>query len=93
MSCSYSDIAMYWFNLKALSYTPKALCWERLRDDVFAIWNHSLQELHKFFEYMKSIDTSGKIKFTMSVANKNSVLEFLDLSFHINEHNKIHVDV
>ena len=26
MSCSYSDIAMYRFDLKALSYTPKVLC-------------------------------------------------------------------
>ena len=93
MSCSYSDIAMCQFNLKALSYTPKVLCWKRFRDDIFAVWNHSLQELHKFFEFMKSIDTSGKIKFTMSVAIKNSVLEFLDLSLHINEHNTICVDV
>ena len=29
----------------------------------------------------------------MSVANNNSVLEFLDLNLHINEHNKICVDV
>ena len=42
---------------------------------------------------MNSIDTSGKIKFTMSIANSNSILEFLDLSLHINEHNKICVDV
>ena len=41
---------------------------------------------------MNNIDTTGKIKFTMSVAN-GSVLEFLDLSLHINEHNKICVDV
>ena len=36
---------------------------------------------------MNSIDTSGKIKFTMSVANQ-STLEFLELSLHINEQNK-----
>ena len=93
MSCSYSDIAMYRFDLKALSYTSKVLCWKRFRYDIFAIWHHSLQELHKSFGFMNSIDTSGKIKFTMSIANKNSVLEFLDLSLHINEHNKICVDV
>ena len=61
--------------------------------DIFSVWNNSLQELHKFFEFMNSIDTSGKIKFTMSIANNNSILEFLDLSLHINEHNKICVDV
>ena len=41
---------------------------------------------------MNSIDTSGKIKFTMSVVNQ-STLEFLDLSLHINGKNKICVDV
>ena len=38
MSCSYSDIAMYRFDLKALSHTPKLLCWKRFRDDIFAVW-------------------------------------------------------
>ena len=41
---------------------------------------------------MNSIDTSGEITFTMSVGNNNSVLEFLDLSLHINEHNKVCAD-
>ena len=93
MSSSYSDIAVYRFDLKALSYTPMVLCWKRFRDDIFAVWNHSLQELHKFFEFINSINTSGKIKFTLSVANNNSILEFLDLSLHINEDNKICVYV
>ena len=84
MSYSYSGIAMYRFDLKASSFTPKVLCWKRFRDDMFAVWNHSLQKLHKFFEFIFSIDTSGKIKFTMSVANSNSVLEFLDLRLLIN---------
>ena len=53
----------------------------------------TLQELHKFLQFMNSIDTSGKIKLTMSIANNNSVLEFLDLRLHINEHNKICVNV
>ena len=84
---------MYRFDLKALSSTPKVLYWKRFRDDIFAVWNHSLQELHKFLEFMNSIDTSGKIKFNMSVANNNSVLEFLDLSLPINEDKKICVGV
>ena len=92
MSCYYSDIAMYRFDLKALSYTPKVFCCKRFRDDIFKVWNHSLQELYKFFEFMNSIDTSGNIKFT-SVAIDNSILEFLDLCLHINEDNKICVDV
>ena len=48
----------------------------------------STRTLNKFFAFMNSIDTSGKVKFTMSIANNDSVLEFLDLSLHINEHNK-----
>ena len=66
---------------------------KRFRDDIFSVWKNSLQELHKFFKFMNSIDTSGKIEFTMSIASNYSVLEFLDLSLHINEHNKICVDV
>ena len=41
---------------------------------------------------MNSIDTSRKIKFTISLAHE-SVLKFLDLSLHIDEENKICVDV
>ena len=92
MSCSYSDIAMYYFDLKALNYKVGLLCWKRFRYDVFVLWNQSLEEFNKFFDFMNSIDTSGKIKFAMSVADQ-STLEFLDLSLHINEKNKICVDV
>ena len=79
MSCCYSDIAIYRFNLKALSYTPKVF----------------LQEIQKFFEFINSIATSSgnNVYIIMSIANNNSVLEFLDLSLHINEHKKICVDV
>ena len=52
--------------------------------------NQSLEELNKFFDFMKCIDTSGKIKSTMSVP-KGSIL--LDLSLLINEQNKICVDL
>ena len=34
---------------------------------------------------MNSIDTYGKIKFTLSVANNNSTLEFLDLSLQTSQ--------
>ena len=92
MSCSYSDIAMYRFDIKALNYRPGVQCCKRFRDDIFCLWNYSLEELQKFFEFMNNADTTGKSKFTMSVANE-SVLEFLDLSLHIDEHKKICVDL
>ena len=41
---------------------------------------------------MNNVDTTGKIKFTMSDANE-LVLEFPDLNLHVDEHNKICVDV
>ena len=97
MPCPYSDIAMYRFELKALSYSPTLLCWKGLKDDIFVVWKQSQQELHKFFEFMNRIDTPGKIKFTAiiykSIANNDSGLECLSLSLHINESNKICVDV
>ena len=92
MLYSYSDIATYRFDIKALNYKPGVQCWKRFTDDIFCFWNHSLQELQKFFEFMNNVDTTGKIKFPMSLANE-LVLEFLDLSLHIDEHNKICVDV
>ena len=48
MSCSYSDIAMYRFDIKASNYRTGVQCWERFRDDIFCLWNHSLEELQKF---------------------------------------------
>ena len=38
---------------------------------------------------MNSTDISGKIKFSMFMANNDSDLEFLNLRLHVNEHNKI----
>ena len=93
MSYSYSDITMYRFDLKAMCYTPKILCQKRFRDYIFAVWDIYLQDFYKLFQFMKSIDWFVKIKFTISVANSFSVLEFLDLSLHINENNKVCVDV
>ena len=40
---------------------------------------------------MNNADAAGKMKFTMSVANE-SVLAFLDLSLHVDEHSKIYVN-
>ena len=51
MSCSYGGNAVYRFDLKALSYAPKVLCWKRFRDDIFGVWNHSL-----FSVFMNSIN-------------------------------------
>ena len=46
MSCSYSDITINKFDVKALNYKTGLLCWKRYRDDVFVLWNQSLEELN-----------------------------------------------
>ena len=92
MSCSYSDIAMYKYDCKAISHNPSVSCWNRFRDDVFAVWNHSRNELDEFLVYLNGIDPTNKIKFTMSVAD-HSGLEFLDLKLSLMVENIIRVDV
>ena len=62
VSCSYSDIAMYKYDYKALSRNPSTSCWKRFRDDVFVIWNYSKTDLDEFVSYMNSIDSTGKMK-------------------------------
>ena len=37
MSCSYSDRAMYRFDIKAFNYRPGVQCWKRFRDDIFCL--------------------------------------------------------
>ena len=45
---------------------------------IYIVCNLFLQEFHKFFEFMNSINRPDKNKFTMSIANNDSSLEFLD---------------
>ena len=40
ISCSYSDIAMYPYDLKSLSYIPAAKCWKHFQDDI-VLWEHT----------------------------------------------------
>ena len=50
MSCSYSDIAIQYFDVKALEYTPATICWKRFREYIFIVWPHSIDELDIFFD-------------------------------------------
>ena len=54
MSCSYSDIAIQYFDIKALEFNPPVICWKRFRDDIFVVWPHTLKELQVFFNYMSN---------------------------------------
>ena len=45
---------------------------------MYIVCNVFLQELQKFKEFMNSINTPDKNKYTMSIDNNDSSLEFLD---------------
>ena len=92
MPCTYSDIAMAHFDNRAENYTLKPTVWKRFGDDVFSVWTHNINTLPAFLDYLNNIDSTGKIKFTMQIADENG-LEFLDLKPKMNEKNKITIDV
>ena len=84
MSCSYSDTAMAHFDNRAENYTLKQTVRKRFRDDVFSVWTHNINTLPAFLDYLNNIDRTGKIKFTVQIADEND-LEFLDLKLKMNE--------
>ena len=86
MSCFYSDIAIQYFGVKALEYTPATICWKRFRGDIFIVWPRSIDELDIFFDYMNKVDPTNKIQFTMEVAS--DILQFLDLKLKFDEESK-----
>ena len=60
LSCSYSDIAIQYFDVKALEYTPEAIYWKRFKDEIFIVSPHSIDELYIFFAYMNKLDPTKK---------------------------------
>ena len=56
------------------TYPNQPLIWLRYIDDVFAIWTHGLEELHKFVDHLNSCH--NRIKFTMD--QSPSKIDFLD---------------
>ena len=90
MSRSCSDIAMQYFDIRALKYTPTGICWKRFRDDIFIVYPHSIDEPVIFCDYMDKVDPTKKIQFTMEIAT--DTLEFLDFKL-IKNLNILSVDV
>ena len=70
---------MYSYDFKAMSYVRAVKCWNRFRDDVFVLLEHSRDYLDKLFNFMNSIDSSKKLQFTISCTTDN-VLDSLDLT-------------
>ena len=82
-------MAKYDFLVNEFHLKPKTS--KRFRDDIFILWEHGLNTLPSFLEHLNGMDKTGKIKFTMEIADENG-LEFLDLKLKIVE-GKIRVDV
>ena len=78
MSYSYSDLTMAHFDNRVENYTLKPTVWKRFRNDVFSVWTHNINTLSALLDYLNNIDSTGKIKFTLRIADEND-LEFLDL--------------
>ena len=91
MSCSYADIVMANYDVLANQFHLKPKIWKRFRNNIFTLWEHDVDTLPSFLDYLNGMDTTGKIKFTMEIASENG-LEFLDLKLKIPE-SKIRVYV
>ena len=73
-------------------YSITVIGWKRFQDDVLLFWPHSREDLDLFFNYMKNIDSTKKIQFTMEVAK--DILEILDLQLKLDKVSKlISVDI
>ena len=92
MSCSYSDIGMAHFDNRTENYTLKPTVWKPFRDGVFSVWTHNINILSAFLDYLHNIDSTGKIKFSMQIADENG-FEFLDFKLKMNENSKVTVDI
>ena len=92
MSCSYSDIAIAVYDEKVMDHPFKRFIWKRFRGDVIALWIHSNEDANHYFDYLYTIDASGKIRFSMETET-GSHLEFLDFRLKLKRCNKITVDV
>ena len=79
MSCCYADIAMAHFEKEALAYHLSPLTWKRFKDDIFVLWPHVRESLVIFLNYINTLDSTQKMKFTMKVVEPGNYLEFLDL--------------
>ena len=84
MSCSYTDLAPATFDNHALAYNCSPTMWKRFCVDAFVAWRHGSAALNLFSDYLNSLNDTGKIKFTMQVANKNEP-ELSDLKLKITE--------
>ena len=103
MYCFYSDIAMAVYNEQAMDCLFKPLIWKCSRDVVIALWIHSNEDADNYLMHywyycctidalFDTIDTSGKIRFTVQTENKND-LKFLGFRLKLKGCNKFTINV
>jgi len=72
---SYANLFMADFESKFVdTYTPKPFWWKRYIDDIFVLWTHGEDELHKFITFLNSCHQT--IKFTSTISKE--CVNFLD---------------
>ena len=75
-ACSYADISVSNIDEKVFCGDDiEPLCWGKYRDDIFSLWNQSVENFMEFTNYLSSICPT--IKFTVRFDHQK--LEFLDV--------------
>lgn len=70
-------------------YRPKPCLWLRFIDDVLLIWDHGMDELHKFLTYLN--DRHPNIKFSREVSHRE--VSFLDINISKDNSGKLRTDL
>ena len=79
---NYANLFMDRFETKALAgWHKKPKVWLRFIDDIFMIWEHGLESLNEFIEYLNNIHPT--IKFTSEYSNEK--IAFLDTTVKIDD--------
>lgn len=71
------------------TFDKKPKIWLRYIDDIFCIWSHGLEQLHKFMGHINS--KSSTIKVTLEI-EKNGSLPFLDVNL-TKKSDKLHTTI
>ena len=81
-ACQYAGVTIDCIDQKVMNeYKLKPLVWARYRDDIFVIWQHGLEELQMFHDWLNTLLPG--INFTMSEPSSYGI-EFLDTFIYYN---------
>jgi len=87
---SFANLFMADFEAKYVyTYPTKPSLWLRYIDDIFLIWEHSLDELHTFLEHLNTCHPT--IKFTHELSTDS--VNFLDTTVHTDNDGGLYTDL